>query len=184
MIRKYNYVFFKLDWKLSPLWGNEAAISEREMVILQTTTLRSCVAHNGGHLTDVVFHTWKYKTSVHSLSFEVSFVPIDAIARSHDKNKSSSRLQGVPEVLKNFCFCRVTVLWHRLRQTIPQTKENELKFCIFMCGTPRQSGGPRCEPRKNERERARSPSPSPASLRWFSRFPLWSCPSARPVSGG
>ena len=35
---------------------------------------RSCVAHNGCHLTDVVFHAWKYKTSVHSLSFEVSFV--------------------------------------------------------------------------------------------------------------
>ena len=48
---------------------------------------RSCVAHNGCHLTGVVFHAWKYKTSVHSLSFEVSFVLIGAIARSHDKTK-------------------------------------------------------------------------------------------------
>ena len=80
-------------------------------------------------------------------------------------------IQGVPEILKHFSFCRVAVLWHRLRQTIPQTKENGRKFCIFMRETPRQSGGPRCEPRKNERERARSPSPSLALLRRFSRFP-------------
>ena len=55
---------------------------------------RSCVAHNGCHLTDVVLHAWKYKTSVHSLSFEASFVLMGAIARSHDKNKSASRLLG------------------------------------------------------------------------------------------
>ena len=57
---------------------------------------RSCVVHNGGHLTDVVFHAWKYKTYVHSHSFEVSFVLIGAIARSHDRNKSVSRLLGHP----------------------------------------------------------------------------------------
>ena len=62
---------------------------------------RSCVAHNGCHLTDVVFHAWKCKTSVNSLSFEVSFVLIGAIERSHDKNKSASRLLGHPVQLHN-----------------------------------------------------------------------------------
>ena len=57
---------------------------------------RSNVAHNGCHLTDVVFHAWKYKTYVHSHSFEISFVLIGAIARSHDKNKNASRLLGHP----------------------------------------------------------------------------------------
>ena len=73
----------------------DAATLERAMEGVLSRA-RSYVAHNGGHLTDVVFHTWKYKTSVHSLSFEVSFVLIGAIERSHDKNKSASRLLGHP----------------------------------------------------------------------------------------
>ena len=74
-------------------------------------------------------------------------------------DKKRKQIQGVPKVLKRLCTstCRVTVLWHRIRQTIPQTKENEWKFCICLRGSPRQSGGTRCEPRKNERERAHSP---------------------------
>ena len=51
----------------------DAATLERVMEIVLSRA-RSCVAHNGGHLTDVVFPALKYKTSVHSLSFEVSFV--------------------------------------------------------------------------------------------------------------
>ena len=47
----------------------DAATLERAMEGVLSRA-RSCVAHNGGHLTDVVFHAWKYNTSVHSLSFE------------------------------------------------------------------------------------------------------------------
>ena len=73
----------------------DAATMERAMEGMLSRA-RSCVAHNGCHLTDVVFHAWKYKTSVHSLSFEVSFVLIGTIERLHDKNKSASRLLGHP----------------------------------------------------------------------------------------
>ena len=80
---------------LPPVAEPLAATLERvmESVLFRA---RSCVAHDGCHLTDVVFHAWKYKTFVHSLSFEVSFVLIGAIARSHYKNKSASRLLGHP----------------------------------------------------------------------------------------
>ena len=73
----------------------DAATLERAMEGVLSRAC-SCVVHNGCHLTDVVFHAWKYKTSVLSLSFEVSFVLIGAIERSHDKNKSASRLLGHP----------------------------------------------------------------------------------------
>ena len=65
---------------------------------------RSCVAHNGSHLTDVVIHASKYKTSIHSLSFAVSFVLFGAIARSHDKYsyKGASRLLGHPVFVSAF----------------------------------------------------------------------------------
>ena len=43
------------------------------------------------------------------------------------------KVQGVPEVMKLVCFCRVTLLVHQLRRTRPQTKENGRKFCIFTC---------------------------------------------------
>ena len=73
----------------------DAATLERAMEGVLSRA-RSCVTHNGCHLTDVVFRAWKYKISVHSLSFEVSFVLIGVIERSHDKNKSASRLLGHP----------------------------------------------------------------------------------------
>ena len=43
--------------------------------------------------------------------------------------------QGVPEVLKQFCFPHAAIVVHRLRQTGYQTKANGRKFCILMCGT-------------------------------------------------
>ena len=86
----------KLKDKITEEIGRiDAATLERAMEGVLSRA-RSCVANNGCHLTDVVFHAWKYKTYVHSLSFEVSFVLIGAIARSHDKNKNASRLLGHP----------------------------------------------------------------------------------------
>ena len=79
-----------------------------------------------GPLDNVVFRAWKYITSVHSLSFAVSFVLIGAIARSHDKYKGALRLLAHPVFLMSFfstnfvpigiamlLFSILTAHWHK-----------------------------------------------------------------------
>ena len=60
------------------------------------------------------------------------------------------QIQGVPEVLKHFRLSTVGPLVHQIGRMRYQKKANECKFCIFMCGTLRQSSGLRCETLKNQ----------------------------------
>ena len=65
-----------------------------------------------------------------------------------DIHLSRRYIQGVPEVLKHFCFGRVTIVVHRPRQVRHQTKANGRKFCIVICGRLCHSCNLHWEPRK------------------------------------